>query len=101
MTYQIWQAPVEEPFVFRDYEFAQRKVEDFANNWQGHYEKVYEGDLDAAEIDNIRDALELLFHIFNVDHPKDYEARSLSVSDIVVLDEEPFYCDSFGWKGVE
>ena len=101
MTYEIWQAPVEESFTFMPFDFTIRKVEDFASSWLGHFNKVYEGDIDAAEVDGIMDALELLFHIFNVEHPDDYEARSLSTSDVVVLDGEPYYCDSFGWKGLE
>lgn len=102
MTYQIWQAPVEEAFTFMNYEFAQRKVEDFPSNWESHYIKVYEGDYEdegACEY-GFPEVLESLFEIFNLNHPDDYEARSLSVSDIVVLDGTPYYCDSFGWKEV-
>jgi len=103
MTYQIWQAPVEEPFVFMNYEFAQRKVEDFPSNWESHYIKVYEGDYggDGECKYGYPEVLEELFEIFNLNHPDDYDARSLSVSDIVVIDGTPYYCDSFGFKEVE
>lgn len=107
MRFQIWQAPVEEPFVFMNYEFAQRKVEDFPSNWESHYIKVYEDDYEDDEgYEDIGETghpevLESLFEIFNLNHPDDYEARSLSVSDIVVLEGKVYYCDSFSWKEVE
>lgn len=59
------------------------------------YEVVYEGELECSEIS---DALEELFEIFNVRRPEDFEGRSLSVSDIVEVDGENYYCDAVGWK---
>ena len=42
--------------------------------------------------------LERLFQIFNLNHPKDYRGRSLSMSDVVELydgqERKYFYCDS-------
>lgn len=52
-------------------------------------------------------ALNEIFRIFNIDHPEDYEARSLSVGDVVVLHtqdgpyEGAFACDPVGWREVE
>lgn len=37
------------------------------------------------------------FYDFNMNYPDDYEGRSLSVSDIVVLDGAGYYCDSIGF----
>lgn len=59
------------------------------------YEVVYEGELDYQEMPN---ALEELFDIFNVRRPNDFKGRSLSVSDIVEVDGENYYCDAAGWK---
>ena len=101
MRFKIYQAPVEEKFAFMPYDFAERGVEDFADNWQNHYEMVYEGELDAEMSGNpTYDILEYLFCKFNIEHPEDYKARSLSTSDIVVLANDVFYCDSFGWKEI-
>ena len=102
MRFAIYQAPVEEKFVFMNYDFAQAAVEDFSDNWENHYEKVYESDYEDEEDISGEvyhpEVLEALFEIFNLNHPDDYEARSLSVSDIVVLEGKVYYCDSFGWK---
>ena len=44
--------------------------------------------------------LDNLFEQFNVAHPKNYHGRSMSVSDVVVLNGTMYYCDSFGWKKI-
>lgn len=59
------------------------------------YEVVYEGKLDYPEMPN---ALEELFEIFNIRRPEDFEGHSMSVSDIVEIDGDNYYCDSVGWK---
>lgn len=42
--------------------------------------------------------LEQLFIILNREHPAGYLGRSLSVSDIVIIDGHgAYFCDSFGW----
>lgn len=60
------------------------------------YEVIYEGDIEASE--SIEDTLENLFYIFNVMHPEDFTGHSLSVSDVVYLDGNYYYVDSFGYK---
>lgn len=40
------------------------------------------------------------FFEFNMNHPAEYKARSLSVSDILIMDNEVMYCDSFGFKNL-
>ncbi len=68
---------------------------DFAN-----YEKVYEGGMDAVSCvsDDLRDKLEGIFQKFNIDRPDDFKGHSLSVSDVVVLNEKAYYVDSFGFQ---
>ena len=58
------------------------------------YEVVYEGELDYLEMP---DALEERFKIFNIKRPKDFEGRSMSISDIVEVDGKNYYCDDIGW----
>lgn len=69
---------------------------------QSHYDKVYSGSTDAkASADEV---LESLFIKFNLHFPSDYRGRSMSVSDVVVLNENgtdrAYFCDSFGFVQV-
>ena len=62
------------------------------------YDKVFEGEVDC-------DTLEAVFQTFNFNHPKGYTGRSLSVSDIVEIVEDPipgnfYFCDRMGFKHV-
>ena len=52
-----------------------------------------------TELANIptSEILEEIFTLLNVNHPEDYTGHSLSVSDIVVLNDKKYYCDSYGW----
>jgi len=59
------------------------------------YNKVYEYERD----DNYCTA-ENAFYEFNTDLPKDFTGRSMSVSDIVAIDGNEYFCDSVGWKKV-
>lgn len=62
------------------------------------YNNVYEGEI-LEDLTNI-DLLEKIFCIFNIRRPKDFEGHSLSVGDIVVLDEQAYICDIFGWNKI-
>lgn len=67
------------------------------------YELKYEGDvtLDSPVNRQIFDGeyLEKLFYILNCEIPNDYKGHSLSVSDIVELENgNKYYCDSAGWE---
>ena len=85
--------PVE--WLFMDYEWATRHGWDAAA-----YEFVYESDMVLDEDDIV--ALDQLFVIFNtVQCPDDYYGRSLSVSDVVVLDGASYFVDSFGFLPID
>lgn len=64
------------------------------------YDMVYETTVDA-------DDLEKVFCIFNDSQIEDYTARSMSVSDIVVvkdsenIEDGAYFCDSFGFRKVD
>lgn len=62
-----------------------------------NYDVVYEGTLDG---DNEEGLLEVIFYKFNMDFPDNYNGRSMSVSDIVRLNDEYYFCDSIGWKKI-
>lgn len=60
-----------------------------------NYDLVYQGEHEAA---TPLAALNHFFREFNIDHPEDFTARSMSLSDIVLLDGRAvFYCDQYGW----
>ena len=57
------------------------------------------------EYEALSDNLERLFFIFNEAHPKGYKARSMSMSDVVVVIDpingsKFFFCDKIGFKEV-
>ena len=62
------------------------------------YKKVYD-EMEEGE-DNI-DILDKLFEKFNLAHPDDFHGHSLSVSDVIILDDKMYYCDSIGWKEIK
>jgi len=88
---RIYQLPVEHAAKFMRLEFVKEhdimpKLED--------YKIVYEGNEDdEVELDDI-------FMKFNTSHPEGFKGHSLSISDIVALDEKYYYCDSMGWEEV-
>ena len=63
------------------------------------YEPVFVGEVKA-------DSIEDVFAIFNINHPKGYKDRSMSVSDVLeIVDEtgesEFLFCDSIGFTKIE
>ncbi len=68
--------------------------------------KIYMSDYDMVYADrinaqNVDDALNKLYRIFNIDHPENFEGRSMSMSDLVVINEVAYYVDRIGFKEVE
>ena len=88
MVYHIWQAG-KAPWLFMDYDFAIEHGFDF-----NAYDCVYTLKLD--DDSNLEDVYTML----NIDHPRDYNARSLSMSDIVETGGRFWYVDSFGFKEI-
>ena len=69
------------------------------------YSAVYEGNLDGTESGkSAQQVLDGLFEKFNIAHPDDFRGHSMSVSDVVVLQEngveKAYYVDSLGFKEV-
>lgn len=90
----IYQLPTESNNIFRGYN---KEKFDFSE-----YKKVYEWYITEEETDggNTYRLLDDIFYIFNCQHPNDFKGHSLSVSDIVVLGDNYYYCDSIGWKNI-
>lgn len=61
------------------------------------YETVYHGEVVPG--DTTLETLERIYFILNMNHPADYNHRSLSVSDVIALpgDDGIWYVDSTGW----
>ncbi len=98
--YQIKGGDETRDYRFEPYEGLQKhglKL-DFKN-----YDKVYIGDISIlpANSGTIGAKLEAVFEKFNIDHPADFKGHSLSVSDVVVMDDKAYYVDSFGFKPLE
>jgi hypothetical protein len=59
------------------------------------YKMIYTGDIDTGN--DIIETLDELFEIFNMRHPEDFHGHSLSVSDVIQINDRLYYCDSCGW----
>ena len=65
-----------------------------------NYVKVYGFEGCLGEFDtNVK--LEAIYTAFNRNHPIGFRGHSLSVSDVVSLNGEYYFCDSFGFKKIE
>lgn len=64
-----------------------------------NYDLVYEGSMaDVTDNPDLRIQLEAIYRKFNLERPDDFTGHSLSVSDVVVVRDQAFYVDSFGFK---
>jgi len=101
MKYTIYQIripkTVDEENIFTKYAYRSYDSIDKINF--DLYDNIYSGEINTSDDPIV--VLEDLFKIFNIKHPKDYKGRSLSVSDIVKLDNKYYYCDSLGWTNVK
>ena len=102
IEYELYQ--VKRGSEHRDLLFSNMKLIDTLklNIEQSHYDKVYSGSTDNKASAN--EVLESLFVKFNLQFPSDYRARSMSVSDVVILNDhgkkQAYFCDSFGFVEV-
>ena len=95
MNIKIYQPNDKCEFCFKGFRF----VEKFYNgnvNFDTNYKKVYEFEEDYEG--DMNSLLEGLFIRFQGIKPSGYSGHSLSVSDIVVVDGNKYYVDSFGFK---
>ena len=94
--YQIKESVIEnEPM--KAFAWYDEIIEKFGSININDYNEVYSGEI---EEDDIFEALERVFTIFNIMRPEDFNGHSLSTGDIVELDGNLWYCDSFGWKQI-
>lgn len=94
--YQIEMSLDEKHVAFMSYAYMQERYPEGIP--AELYRLVYEYESRTAN-------LERLFYIFNMEHPADYKARSMSLSDVVeVIDPEKgsrfYFCDTAGFREV-
>lgn len=98
-NYVIYQAKIGAPFTFLGWETG-NKIADWSFD---PYRSVWNGTEEAADD---MDLVNYLWEVFNVKYPVGYRARSLSVSDIIRLEDTEtntvkyYYCDNFGWEEI-
>ena len=95
-NYVIYQVRVESAFAFMMWDWAKK------HNWSfNSYRSVWNG---IEEAKNSLELLENLFEKFNLYHPEGYRAHSMSVSDVVRINDgneiRYYYCDSIGWVDI-
>lgn len=96
--YEIFQTNADQEFAFMRWSVATR------HGWSfDFYRSVWSGKEEARDD---MDLLNYLYEIFNEHHPNGFRGHSLSVSDIIRVQEENkaestyYYCDSFGWQDI-
>lgn len=101
--YHIYQTDAD--YVFHSWNMSKEKfnIDDYYKVYSGVLiDSITYGDKVSNCNENDNEVLEELFMMFNVNHPEDYKARSLSVSDVVAIVRKNvtryYYCDSMGWK---
>ena len=92
--YQLKNSPENHAIRFEGYSLAEKYGEP-AN--PENYDLVYSGSLDEFEDEN---KLEAIYTKFNLDRPEDFKGHALSVSDIIVMNNEANYVDSYGFVDV-
>lgn len=94
ICYEIYQCPPTIPYFLLPYDETEFSFADYVH--------VYQGLISFADNNQV---LENIFTTLNIDHPKNYFARSLSVSDIIVLDDggekRAYYVQPMGFKQIE
>ncbi len=102
--YQLKDNPKLDKFRFEGTESLKRRgitKDNFDAVLPENYKLVYLGELSEMQGQTQSETLEAIYTKFNIDHPTDYKAHSLSVSDIVVLHENgensAHFVDPFGF----
>ncbi len=97
--YVIYQVRANVPFAFLNWELANELAD-----WSFKpYRSVWNGYEEAADD---MDLVNYLWEVFNTNHPDGYRGHSMSVSDVILVqdmetnEKKYYYCDSFGWKDI-
>ena len=99
-TYDLYQLKSGEEHHFHRFETL--GANRYAHLTHEDYDLVYSGDLREIPGETVRQKLDMLFDTFNHDHPADYSGRSMSISDVIVVNEgsgkTPYYVQTVGFE---
>ena len=94
-NYSILQAREDVSYKFSPWSGAKEKFSG------GDYDTVYNGSVVLEDFVPEDEVLEMLFSMYNRDvKPKGYKGHNLSVSDVVKLNDNYYYCDFIDWKKI-
>ena len=99
MNYKIFQMKHSNKtrgIIFENNETAKKEKPDLSIK---DYDMVYSGKTELSVCSDSY-ALNELYNIFNIRHPKDFKGRSMSISDVVDLEGRLYYVDTFGFKRI-
>lgn len=91
MRYVIFQLPMSNKAKFRSYDEFKNELKIY------DYVRVYVGTTSKLEYEDISSLLEDIYEQLNVNPPIDYFGHSLSMSDVIRIDDDYYYCDDIGW----
>lgn len=102
MKLEIYQTEKKDfTFFSFDYNVKHHQIEDTLDLRKFGYKRVYSNN-GIEQGDSELELLEKLYILFNRDdRPYAKKMRSLSVSDIIMLDDRAYYCDSMGFKRIK
>ena len=90
----VYQLPISNPNIFKDSSIVDNiKLKD--------YVPVYTSE---SDIEEDYELLDELFKKFNINHPEGFAGHSMSISDVVTIEDKKenhtwyYYCDTFGWE---
>ena len=84
-------------YIKKENELSDEETVKLASYLNTYYNLVYEYEDDKPSKSHISFLESVIWNKFNIDKPADFIGHSLSVSDIVSINDELFYCDSYGW----
>lgn len=90
MRYVVFQLPMSNKAKFRSYDEFKNELKIY------DYVRVYVGEIYSINTE-ISEILEDIYTELNIKQPIDYFGHSLSVSDVIRLDDDYYYCDDFRW----
>jgi hypothetical protein len=96
MKYKIFQMAIKSDLKFME---ISEEIDSISMPEHG-YKKVYEGDIN-IKYNSEQEILDSLFELFNIKHPNDFKGHSLSVSDLIILEDRAYYCQPMGWKEIK
>lgn len=97
LTYVIYQLKKDTPYEMRFISLEERERRGYGIPKKSEYDLVYKGSASADDIESI-------WEIFEVEMPKGYEGRCITVSDVIEISDgneiQSFYLEQFGTRKI-